>query len=754
MKRLIYISILCLITSMQAHAQSFLLSFYGSYDASGVSTVKITNLSSGASAEITGLDTLRLNVVTAARNLSLSNQNTLIYPNPADDACNVEFTALKSGKALISISDVSGKCIASSEIYLSKATHRFELTGLPAGVFHVRISSEHQLWSSTLVATGSKQACPEIAYRGQTESAGDDLEIHTKSLQDMDYVYGDIVLLEAVSDLGHKAVSTKVFYAEDAVYDVNFVYVYFYFLNCTDYNNYAYRVVSINDQYWIAENLLTTAFSDGTAIPVLGETNLWNSTSNAAYCDFNNTASNSETAGRLYNWYAVNDSRKICPEGWHVPFEEEWIALEQYLGIDTTELNALGWRGTDQGCKLKETGNVWLNPSGDENNLTGFSARPAGIRGLTGDFYFFDSYATWWTASESTPAHAWIRALKNDDCKIFREDGSKTMGFSVRCVKTFLPEVYTSYISDMSGTTAVSGGYIYWQGSNSIVARGVVWGQTQDLSLESCMGYTDDGTGLGEYESTITGLQPGTTYFVSAYASNRSGTAYGYPIEFTTPEEGEVFCPEFIYDIEGNEYYIVKIGNQCWFAENLKTTMFRDSTPISNLSGDTEWSEAALMGDVPGYCYYNNDYMSFGSSYGALYNWFAVSSSKGLCPEGWHVPSDNEWFELETYVDASITDINATNYRGTDGGTKLKSSWGWSGPVPGTDEYGFSALPGGQRYHEGFLFEFVSELGGWWTSTQHDEDYARLRILNSEQTGIFRGNYSKTGGFSVRCVKN
>ncbi len=189
-----------------------------------------------------------------------------------------------------------------------------------------------------------------------------------------------------------------------------------------------------------------------------------------------------------------------------------------------------------------------------------------------------------------------------------------------------------------------------------------------------------------------------------------------------------------VKDIDGNVYGIVKIGDQVWMAENLKTTKFNDGAPIPLTTDETEW-----MGlTSPGYCWYDNDEPSHGDTYGALYNWYTVNTGK-LCPDGWHVPTDAEW--------TALTDLLGGE---SVAGGKLKESGTlhWNSPNTGaTDEVGFTALPGGFRDSQ---FSQMGNLGYWWTSTVGP----MRRRLNFEYSNVHRDNSNYFYGFTVRCIKN
>ena len=205
-----------------------------------------------------------------------------------------------------------------------------------------------------------------------------------------------------------------------------------------------------------------------------------------------------------------------------------------------------------------------------------------------------------------------------------------------------------------------------------------------------------------------------------------------------------------VKDIEGNTYKTVKIGNQWWMAENLNTTKMSDGTDIPFHEAQT-W--ASLK--TPGYSWYN--FQTYGDTYGAQYNWYAVETGK-LCPAGWHVPSDEEWQVMEMHLGLSSGEAQSTGFRGIQGeGGKLKDTGTehWDSPNTGaTNETGFTGLPGGVRT-SGVMS--LGRYGHWWTSTPETVGphlYGWNRALHYGESRIYRGNNPASYGYSVRCIKN
>jgi uncharacterized protein (TIGR02145 family) len=195
-----------------------------------------------------------------------------------------------------------------------------------------------------------------------------------------------------------------------------------------------------------------------------------------------------------------------------------------------------------------------------------------------------------------------------------------------------------------------------------------------------------------------------------------------------------------VKDADGNIYLAIKIGKQVWMAENLKTTKFNDGKAIPLVVADKEWE--ALK--TPAYCWYNNEIKNK-DIYGALYNWYTVNAGK-LCPKDWHVSTDPEW---ETMIDF-LGDKNKAGDKLKEAGTTHWKSF-FSGA---TNEYDFTALPGGLRYFSGTFPIFGDSYAIWWTSTEYSTSQALNRGLHDSNSGTFKGSDNKRSGFSVRCIKD
>jgi uncharacterized protein (TIGR02145 family) len=211
------------------------------------------------------------------------------------------------------------------------------------------------------------------------------------------------------------------------------------------------------------------------------------------------------------------------------------------------------------------------------------------------------------------------------------------------------------------------------------------------------------------------------------------------------PETGSVT------DIAGNVYKTVKIGNQWWMAENLKSTTFTSGEEIPKIEGQTEWASA----NGPAYSVFNNT----AEGVGLLYNFEVITSGKGIAPAGWRVPTDEDWKILEEYLGMPVDQLDETNWRGTTEGDQLKeentttSGWVMYDGVWGTNATGFNAIGGSCRVFNGeWGVPGLRHSGYWWSSTAIN-GYGWFRYLDYQKSGIFRYAAQPTYGFSIRCVK-
>ena len=206
----------------------------------------------------------------------------------------------------------------------------------------------------------------------------------------------------------------------------------------SDIDGNQYKTIEIGSQTWMAENLRTAHYQNGDQIPEVKESGPWGALNTGAFCWYNNDSAKYDCPyGRLYNWFAAVDARKLCPVGWRIPSDEDWKVLERQMGIKESEINNSRYRGEVEiaGNKLKSNAIVWDVPNTGSSNESGFSALPAGARWPDGSFIVFGERIEWWSTTVFSSESSWKRALSTKFSGIYRVNGTKVVGISVRCLK-------------------------------------------------------------------------------------------------------------------------------------------------------------------------------------------------------------------------------------------------------------------------------------------------------------------------------
>jgi uncharacterized protein (TIGR02145 family) len=560
-----------------------------------------------------------------------------------------------------------------------------------------------------------------------------------------------------------------------------------------DIDGNEYQAAVIGDQVWMTENLRVTHYADGTPIPNVDDrtqngsgsnNSAWgaltdgNYYDNAAYCWYDNDSTqHAASLGALYTWAAamgakdnVSDTAKtvadgstyeqgVCPDDWHVPSDQEWDEMLTFLADD-------GYNGT-QGTALKAT-NGW-NDNSEGIDSYKFEALPgsgrypdaSGYWGIGTGSYFWTSTGFF---SSFAKSKYFSYAAYHNNYTI-----NKSIGLSIRCVKndkelgtsTGSPNMPQNPNPANGSTDNKTNVILKWdctnENGNSL---------TFNIYMDSIDGSTQVGSNISNRYFTTEGIQEGTTYYWKIESNDGSTTPMGPTWSFST-SEGVSANGLTVTDIDGNTYQTVTIGSQVWLAENLRVTKYADGTPIANLDDRTQngsganasaWASLGANNTDKAYCWYNNDSITYSQTYGALYTYAAtvndtphngIDNTQGVCPDNWHVPSNEEWSILEDYiVDNSATPI----------GTALKSSSGWNDYMGqsgnGTDEYGMTIFSAGARSKSDGLFYHTNEKTFLWSSTQRLSADSFGRSLYYYANYVSSFNNSKSDGYSVRCIRD
>lgn len=483
----------------------------------------------------------------------------------------------------------------------------------------------------------------------------------------------------------------------------------------SDYDGNKYATVKIGNQCWMQENLRTTHYSDGEFIPTQDTTGTLDHPEANRYAP-DNYAPNVPEYGYLYSRLATmrgtassntNPSgiQGICPTGWHVPSNLEWQQLFSYVGsmpqyqCDGSSTNI---------AKALASSTTWTGSANScaigntpsQNNTTGFSALAAGSYNFNKDLF-----ACFWSATEDGGIS------EGNYCSLYFDYTYPELGhntpedeaFSVRCVRDEVSPI--------------------------------------DNALEGLQGMINNGIAqqVNQLQQIIDSLQNEIVLASCGFIK--------------------------VTDVDGNEYQTVRISNQCWMKENLRTTKYADGTEISYLP---------LVSDLDEQAYYtypvNNP--SNAPTYGLLYNWKAAmngatsvnvtpSGVQGICPDCWHLPSENEWEALRTYVGSRgiyLCGGNSVNIA-----KALASTTGWDSSVddcvPGNtptnnNATDFNALPA-SIYNSGTgEHPLLGNFTGYWSTTEQSTITARFLSIDNGYTDAAIASFKKSRGLSVRCLKD
>jgi len=405
------IIILLVIAILKTQAQDYLVSFAATGDTTEVGTVKVDNLTSGATVTLYGGDILHLIGAVGIGTTDIDNMNFQIYPNPMAEQSILTFVAPGNGNAVISIVDLSGRTVYQITKLLSSGANSFRVSGISRGMYFVKVNSNSYNYSTKLVSQNTLLREVKIELVSSVKHTSGN---HLKSISatiDMLYTEGDLLLYTSIS--GHY--STLVSDAPTSSKTMTFNFV-----ACTDADNNNYSVVQIGTQIWMAENLdylplVSPSSSNSLTTPVY-YVNGYQGTS----VDEAKAHPSYITYGVLYNWEAA---RTACPQGWHLPSDEEWTILTNYLGLSASGM-------------MKESGTVhWNSPNTSATNESGFTALPAGARDDMSIFGSIGRYIFLWSSSARESSAAWYRYLYYSDDEVHRTYCYRNYGFSVRCVK-------------------------------------------------------------------------------------------------------------------------------------------------------------------------------------------------------------------------------------------------------------------------------------------------------------------------------
>lgn len=434
-------SILMIMAAFEIYGQNYQITFAGTGASTTVDSVKVENLSQCTSLVLSGNDTLNLTSTVGINETVITYESRVnIYPNPSPGYCFVEFEATSETNLRLGLYDISGKPVVQRKESVRKGNSVFQLSGIQSGVYIIKVESGSNLYTAKLISTEAGTGCTGIKNNEPTCTIieqhsflrTNDMKypVRIKSIIIMQFNSGDTLKLTGKSGICRTV---------SMLFPVQSQTVIFQFVNCSDADSNHYAVVQIGSQLWMQENLKTTRYRDGSGIPNVTDSAAWGNLTTGAWCDYHNLPSEGAFYGHLYNFYAVDDSRKMCPAGWHVPSHNEWNIMEKFLD-NTVDTTALGGTGTIIGRILKEgceTRWQYLDSTYGLNSA-GFTALCTNSRTATGGWSLAPNNNhddAFWTATTYNTNSAWFRSLRWCFSDIYSLFPMKKGGNSVRCIK-------------------------------------------------------------------------------------------------------------------------------------------------------------------------------------------------------------------------------------------------------------------------------------------------------------------------------
>jgi uncharacterized protein (TIGR02145 family) len=421
MKKITIIMFLTFVV-LNIQAQDYMIGFAGAGDTNVVSSVKVDNLTSGDTATLNGGDILHLIGGMGIGAPDIENGILKIYPNPMAEQSILTFVAPETGNVVICIIDISGRTVHQISTLLSPGAYNFCISGISQGLYVVKVSGKNYHYSTKLLSQSNLQSETGIEYVSSVKNTSGNTLKSTVATIDMSYTEGDILMFKGIAGPYTSIVTDVPTSSKTITFD---------FVLCKDNDGNNYATLKIDTLTWMAENLRATHYHNGESILNVTDHDVWEGLATGARCYYNNdSATYDPVYGALYNWYAVNDSRNLCPTGWYVPTDVEWTTLTDSLG------------GSDvAGGKMKSIGTIeagtglWSAPNTGATNESGFSALPGGYRYDNGEFNGVGDNGHWWSATQSSANYAWYRDVSYHFAGVSRGSLSKNFGYSVRCVK-------------------------------------------------------------------------------------------------------------------------------------------------------------------------------------------------------------------------------------------------------------------------------------------------------------------------------
>jgi len=724
MKKKIAFLLLMIFATANIYSQIYTVSFAATGAASTLDSVKIINLTHLDTAMWYVGDIFQLQLNNAINDIETNKENLHIFPNPMQGKAEIMFNVKQSGITSINIYEITGKEIIHLDENLSQGNHQFQLSGLKQGAYFIYIRGNGYFYSSKLISYNSFSNEINLRYNGvvNQEILSNKCKTNNSSIN-FNFVSGDILQFTG--------------YAADLTAIIN---------NSPSSN-------------------ITITFSFTASIPSVTTNTATLITVNSATSGGNVTSDGGDIVTARGICYATTTNPTIANNILAVGsgtglFTANLIGLSPgttyYIRAYATNSDGTAY-GNEVSFTTTSTGSLATITTSIVSNIASTSAISGGIISsdggsaviMRGICYstnvnptFTDSIVQSGTGTGSFNSN--INSLISNNTYYVRAFAINSAGIAYGNQQIFttisssqLPIVIANSIEEIKSNSVKIACWVILNGSGNIKSRGVCYNLTGNPTKANDT--LQIGSGLGFYSATISNLTPNTKYYVRAYATDSLGTAYSNQFSFTTLKVNfSSSTANIVFDIDGNGYDTVVIGSQIWLKQNLKTTHYSNGNSITNITNNSQWENLT----TEAYSWFNNDSIINKNTYGGLYNFYAVSDPRKLCPIDWHVPSQEEFFTLGSYV------VN-------DGG-KLKEAGTthWLSVNTGaTNESEFTALAGGMRGNYGGFIE-LKEHANFWTSTSFDSLKGKNLYISYNSTSISNYSLNKNRGNSIRCIKD
>ncbi|MCF8232634.1 MAG: hypothetical protein K9J27_10635 [Bacteroidales bacterium] len=675
--------------------------------------------------------TLTLDSTVSIPEHTLQNKNFKVYqnyPNPVTNSTKIPLYIPEKDFVRFMIYDIQGRKLIKREKILDKGLHTFRFQPGNQKLYLFSVIWKNRYTSIKILNKSNGVNRETLEHTEHNLSSAR----YKSQKQKTNFMYHHD---DRLSFIGYADTEASPLF-DSPQSDTTYIFQFATNIPCIDepfvtYHSKQYQTVQIYNQCWLKENL-------DVGVQITGHDMKDNDTIEK-FC-YNNNPVNCSKYGGLYQWsemmgYSiVPGSQGICPDGWHIPTDEEWMMLEgaadSLYNYPDQEWQQTDRRGYDAAYKLRSDslGGDW--PGSD---IYGFSILPGGYRFDSATYYTLNLAGLFWTSSEADRNHIWDRGFDNYYDKVFRgKNPHKDWAFSIRCVKGDYQHINQPPRKPYNPSPKNNAD---WQEYYVTLSWDCMDIEGDSIYYKVFLGEPDDPPAAGDFQSqesfSAVGLKPNTVYYWKVNAYDTHGNSVEGPIwSFST----KLDCPETFTDPrDGKEYEAVMIDKQCWMAENLNigTQIESDQNSLNNNT-------------IEKYCY--DDSLAKCDEYGGLYKWYELmdyseeEGNRGICPEGWHIPTKVEWERLSQVVGYG------------NGGEKLKSKSGWGYNHNGTDVYNFTALPAGFIRPSNTYANLNQKC--FFASSSLDSTSVFEAKLRKYRDEFFLDWVTIGYGRSIRCLKN